>query len=194
MSMKQKLASLLAVACVVLSGCASAPQLGRADTRGFNAGGTTVLVDYTPPQEKDATAQQQAELRDKRRAEVQHLLQGHGFRPVNDGQAAFKVRVVEGDARDVTGEWTGAIGANLALFTLGVVPAMFDYRTELRYELWSGDKRVHTIETPAAWKEAVGLVSISSTLSGADAGRQKARLGAHDSVIRLWIDQGSFEQ
>lgn len=197
MNNAQKLSSLLIAACLWLSGCASAPQLGRADTSGFNAGGATVLVDYSLPVEKDTSAQEQAELRDKRLVEVHELLKQHGFRPVAAAAAAtapaFRVRIVEGVDQDVTGEWKGALGANLVLFTLGVVPAMFDYRNEFQYELWAGDKRVHQIATPADWKKAVGLVSVSSTLSGADASKQKARVGAHDSVIRLWIDQGSFE-
>ena len=194
MRMGLKFAALLTLACLWLSGCASAPQLGQADTRGFNAGGATVLVDYTPPKVSEATDKQLAELRDKRREEIHQLLQGHGFRPVASGQSAFRIRVVESEAKDVTGEWAGAIGANLVLFTLGVVPAMYDYRSDFDYELWSGDKRLHTISAPAAWKEAVGLVSIASALSGSEVGRQKARFGAHDSVVRLWIDQGSFEQ
>lgn len=188
-----KLASLLLAACLGLSGCASAPQLGRADTGNFNAAGATVLVDYTLPVNKDLSPKEQAELRAERFGEVQQLLQQHGFRAVSSGASAFRMRIVEGADQDVTGEWKGAVGANLVLFTLGVVPAMFDYRNNFQYELWAGDKRVHQIATPADWKKAVGLVSISSTLSGEDASRQKARLGAHDSVIRLWIDQGSFE-
>ena len=188
-----KLASLLAAACLWLSGCASAPQLGRADTGGFDAAGKTVVVDYTVPVDNESTAKEQAELREKRLGEVHQLLQRHGFRAVPSGASAFKIRVVEGAANEVTGEWKGALGANLVIFTLGIVPALFDYRSEFRYELWAGEKRIHHITTPANWEEAVGLVSISSTLSGADASKQKARIGAHDSVIRLWIDQGSFE-
>lgn len=188
-----KLASLLGAACLWLSGCASAPQLGQADTGGFNAAGKGVVVDYTFPIDKESTAKEQAELRDKRIGEVHQLLQQHGFRAVPSGASAFKIRVVEGAATEVTGEWKGALGANLVIFTLGVVPAMFDYRSEFRYELWAGEKRVHQITTPAKWEEAVGLVSLATALRSEDASRQKARVGAHDSVIRLWIDQGSFE-
>jgi hypothetical protein len=111
---------------------------------------------------------------------------------VAGGASAFRIRVVEGEDKDVTGAWTGGIGANVVLFTLGVVPAMFDYRNEFRYELWSGQERIHAIDTPADWKKAIGVISLSSTLS-TDMAKQKARIGAHDSVIRLWIDQGSFE-
>lgn len=193
MNISLKWASLLVAACLWLSGCASAPQLGRADTGGFHAGGRTVRVEYTLPVDKDLTAREQAELRDKRLGEIHQLLQQHGFRTVTSGESAFRIRVVEGVANEVTGEWKGAVGANLVLFTLGIVPARFDYRSDFRYELWGGDKRIHQITTPAKWEEAVGLVSISSTLSGAEASRQQARTGAHDSVIRLWIDQGSFE-
>lgn len=194
MSMGWRFAALLTLACLGLGGCASAPQLGQADTRGFNAGGATVLVDYTPPKDAEATEKDLTELRDKRRAEVHRLLQTHGFRPVTSGPSLYRMRVAEGAAQDVTGEWTGAVGANLVIFTLGIVPAMFEYRSEVQYELWSGDKRLHAIATPASWKEAVGLVSIASAVSGSDAGRQKALSGAHDSVIRLWIDQGSFDR
>ena len=63
----------------------------------------------------------------------------------------------------------------------------------MHYELWQGQERLHAIDTPAQWDEAMGLVSISSTLSRADAARLKARTEAHDSVISLWIEQGSFE-
>jgi hypothetical protein len=188
-----KLASLLGAAFLWLSGCASAPQLGQADTAGFNAAGKTVVVDYTLPFDRESTAKEQAALREKRLGEIHQLLQRHGFRAVSGGASAFQIRVVEGAANEVTGEWKGALGANLVLFTLGIVPAMFDYRSDFRYELWAGERRIHQINTPANWEEAVGLVSISSTLSGADASKQKARIGAHDSVIRLWIDQGSFE-
>lgn len=193
MNTSLKLASLLVAACLWLSGCASAPQLGRADTGGFNAAGKTVLVDYMLPVDKESTTKEQTELRDKRLGEVHQLLLQHGFRPVSSGASTFKIRVVEGADNDITGEWTGAVGASLVIFTLGIVPAMFDYRNEFRYELWAGEKRIHLITTPADWKKAVGLVSISSTLSGEEASKQKARTGAHDSVIRLWIDQGSFE-
>lgn len=193
MNTSLKRASLLFAACLWLSGCASAPQLGRADTEGFNAAGKSVLVDYALPDDKESTAKEQAELRDKRLGEIHQLLQQHGFRPVFSGESAFKIRVVESAANEVTEEWKGAVGANLVIFTLGIVPARFDYRSDFRYELWAGQKRIHQITTPAKWEEAVGLVSISSTLSGAEASRGKARTGAHDSVIRLWIDQGSFE-
>ena len=72
--------------------------------------------------------------------------------------------------------------------------AVFDYRNNFQYELWSGQERIHAIETPADWKNPVSLLSLaSSKLSGADMAKHKARVGAHDSVIRLWIDQGSFE-
>lgn len=193
MNTSLKLASLLAAACLGLSGCASAPQLGRADTGGFNAAGKTVLVGYTLPVDTESTPKVQAALRDKRLGEVHQLLKQHGFRPVSSGESALQIRVVEGAAIDVTGQWKGAVGVNLVIFTLGIVPAMFDYRSEFHYELWAGEKRIHHINAPANWAEAMGLVSISSTLSGAEASKQKARIGAHDSVIRLWIDQGSFE-
>jgi len=193
MKTKLKIAALLGAAVLWLSGCASAPQLGKANTAGFNAAGTTVAVDYTAPFEKGSSPKEQAQLRDQRIQEIHQLLKTNGFRPVASGESAFKIRVVEGAEQDVTSEWAGAIGANVVIFTLGIVPAVFDYRSEFHYELWAGDKKVHAIDTPADWKAGVGLVSISSTLSGADAGKEKARLGAHDSVIRLWIDQGSFE-
>jgi hypothetical protein len=188
-----KAAGLLAAACLWLAGCASAPKLGQADTKGFNAGNATVLVDYTLQGDKDSDAQELAEERVQRVEELQQMLKGHGFKPVTGGTAAFRVRVVESADKDVTGEWTGAIGVNVALFTLGVVPAVFDIRNDFQYELWAGDKRVHAIATPGDWKKPFGLISVSSTLSGADAAKRKARTGAHDSVIRLWIDQGSFE-
>jgi hypothetical protein len=192
MSKKLKAAMLLAAACLLLAGCASDPKLGQADTRGFHAAGATVRVDYTFPADKDSSAKEQAELLGQRVEEVHQLLKGHGFQPVSSGTPAFHIRVVESADKDVTGEWTGAIAANVVLFSFGLVPAMFDYRNDFHYELWAGQKRVHTIETPADWKKAVGVISLSSTVS-TDVSKQKARIGAHDSVIRLWIDQGSFE-
>lgn len=189
----RKAAWLLAAACLWLAGCASAPKLGQADTQGFNAGNATVLLDYTLQGDEDTSAQELAEARVQRVDELQQMLKGYGFKPVTAGAAAFRVRVVESADKDVTGDWTGAIGVNVALFTLGVVPAVFDIRNEFKYELWSGDKRLHAITTPGDWKKSFGLISVSSTLSGADAAKRKARTGAHDSVIRLWIDQGSFE-
>lgn len=194
MSIRSKFAALLMLASLGLAGCTSAPQLGLADTRGFNARGATVLVEYTLHKVKEASAEQIAELRTKRRDDVHQLLKSHGFHPVTSGQSAFTMRVAEGDARDVTGEWTGAIGVNLTLFTLGIVPALFEYRADVQYELWSGQQRLHAIATPATWKEALGLVSIVEMLSGSDASRERALHDAHDSVIRLWIDQGSFDQ
>lgn len=192
MNIRSTCAALAAAVFLWLGGCASAPQLGQANTAGFNAAGTPVLVDYAMAFDKDLSPKEQAEQQGQRVEEVHQLLRQHGFRPVAGGAGAFKIRVVESADKDVTSEWSGAIGANVVLFTLGVVPAMFDYRNDFHYELWAGDKRVHAIDTPADWKKAVGIVSLSSTLS-ADLSKQKARLGAHDSVLRLWIDQGSFE-
>ena len=193
MNIRLTLASLLTAASLWLTGCASAPQLGQANVEGFHADGTTVLVDYVLAKNDDRSAKEHAELHAERVKEIQQMLQRHGFKTVTTADAAFKVRVVESVDHDITGDWAGAVGANVVLFTLGVVPAMFDYRNDFHYELWAGDKKVHQINTEAHWQKAVGLVSISSTLSGEDAAREKARVGAHDSVIRLWIDQGSFE-
>lgn len=190
--MKVKAASMLAAVCLWLAGCASEAKLGLADTQGFKASGATVVVDYTLPADKELTAAEQTEQQRLRVLEIHRLLQGHGFRPVTADSSDFRIRVVEGVDQDVSGEWTGAIGANVALFTLGLVPAMLDYRNDFHYELWSGQKRIHAIDTPADWTKTMGLISLSSTLS-ADAAREKARTRAHDSVIRLWIDQGSFE-
>jgi hypothetical protein len=85
------------------------------------------------------------------------------------------------------------LGANAVIFTLGVVPAIFSYKTRIHYELWAGQELLHSIDTPAEWDEAVGLISVSSTLSGAESAKNTARTEAHDSVLRLWIEQGSFE-
>lgn len=187
-------ALLLMAACLELAGCASAPKLGGADTTGFDAGGATVQVEYTLPANDKAKAGEMETLRAKRLVEIHQLLVGHGFKPQAGGATDFQIRVVEGADEDITGEWTGAIGASVALFSLGTVPAVFDYRNKFHYELWSGQKRIHTIDTPADWKNPVSLLSLaSSKLSGADIAKHKARVGAHDSVIRLWIDQGSFE-
>ncbi len=181
--------------CLALVGCAAAPKLGKADTSGFDAANATVLVEYavdiSPLDELDA--EEIAEQRSIRYEEMKQVLQSHGFNPVSTGLANFRVRVTEGVAKDITGEWTGAAGATTVLFTLGVVPAVFSYSAHIQYELWAGQELIHSIETPAQWDEAVGLISFSSTLSGTDAAKSKARTEAHDSVVRLWIDQGSFE-
>ena len=187
-------ALLLVAACLELAGCASAPKLGGADTSGFDARGATVQVEYTLPANEKSKPGQMEALRAKRVDEIHQLLVGHGFRPQTGGAADFRIRVIEGADEDITGEWTGAVGASVALFSLGTVPAVFDYRNNFQYELWSGQERIHAIETPADWKNPVSLLSLaSSKLSGADIAKHKARVGAHDSVIRLWIDQGSFE-
>jgi len=181
--------------CLWLTGCAAPPKLGKADTTGFDAANATVLVEYTvdisPLDELDA--EEIAEQRSIRYEEINQVLQSHGFNPVSSGMANFRVRVNEGVAKDVTGEWTGAAGATTVLITLGVVPAVFSYSSHIQYELWAGQELVHSIATPAQWDEAVGLISFSSTLSGTDAAKSKARTETHDSVVRLWIEQGSFE-
>lgn len=188
---------LLMAASLQLAGCASAPKLGRADTAGFDAGGATVQVEYTLPADEKSTAAERETLRAKRLDEIHQLLAGHGFRPQAGGAADYRIRVTEGANEDVTGEWKGAIGASVLLFAWGTVPAMFDYRNSFRYELWSGQERLHAIDTPADWQNPVSLASLaglaSPKLSAAEIAKQKARVGAHDSVIRLWIDQGSFE-
>src|SRR5690606_27577796 len=192
--MKAKvMACMLATVCLWLAGCASAPTLGLADTSGFDGRGATVLVEYALASEGQVAADKREATRRARVDEVHRLLAAQGFQPVSSGDASFQVRIVEGEAQEVTGEWTGSLGATVALITLGVVPAVFDYRAVFRYELWADGRQVHALDTPASWKEPVGLVSLSSTLSRSEAAREKARLGSHDSVIRLWIDQGSFE-
>ncbi|MDX1391722.1 MAG: hypothetical protein R3241_05045 [Rheinheimera sp.] len=190
-----KIAASLLILCAVLTGCAAAPKLGKADTTGFNANNASVLVDYnlTVNQEDELTADEVAELRNERLQEIHAMLQSHGFTPATDGIATFRMKISEGAAQDITGEWAGAVGVNAVLFTLGVVPAVFTYSSRINYELWAGQELIHSIETPAQWDEPFGLISISSTLSGADAAKYKARTEAHDSVIRLWIEQGSFE-
>lgn len=188
-------AALVLTLCSGLAGCAAAPKLGKADTTGFDAANATVLVEYavdiSPDDELDA--EEIAEQRSIRYEEVKQVLQAHGFNPVSSGMANFRVRVAEGVAKDITGEWTGAAGSTAMLITLGVVPAVFRYSAHISYELWSGQELIHSIETPAQWDEAVGLISFSSTLSGTDAAKSKARTETHDSVVRLWIEQGSFE-
>lgn len=178
---------------VWLIGCASPAKLGKADTSGFNAANATVLVEYTIPADDELTSQEHATLRSERISEVNDMLQRYGFTPVSDPMANFRIVIAEGAIEETTGEWAGALGANAVIFTLGIVPAIFSYRTRIHYELWQGQQRIHTIDTPAEWDEAVGLISLSSTLSGADAAKLKARTDAHDSVLSLWIEQGSFE-
>lgn len=187
--------ALLLTMCFGLVGCAAAPKLGKADTTGFNANNATVLVEYSlmVNQEDELTTDDVAKLRAERIEEFHKMLQSHGFSPVSSGLAHFRIKVNEGAAKDVTGEWAGALGVNALIFTLGVVPAVFTYNSRINYELYADSELLHSIETPAQWDEPYGLISLSSTLSGADAARLKARTEAHDSVISLWIDQGSFE-
>lgn len=193
MTSKMKVASLLLLIASWLAGCASPPRLGKADTSGFDGGNATVLVEYTLPADDELTPDKYAKLHSKRLLEINEILQHYGFTTVTSGAAKFSINVTESAVEDITGDWAGALGANVVIFTLGVVPAIFKYRTRIYYELWQGQERIHVIDTPAEWDKAVGLVSISSTLSGADAAEHKARTEAHDSVISLWIDQGSFE-
>lgn len=197
--MKYILTTVFAVLlCCNLVGCAAAPKLGKADTTGFDAANATVFVEYIIPPDATLSAEEAAKLHSIRHEEVKKVLQEHGFNPVfnhsdQSAIASFRIKITEGEAADITGEWTGAAGATAALFTLGLVPAVFTYSSRMNYELWAEQELVHAIDTPAQWDEAIGLVSLSSTLSGTDAARAKARTSAHDSVIRLWIEQGSFE-
>lgn len=193
--MKSKMTAytLLVLACLWLAGCASAPVLGMADTTGFDARGATVRVDYVLDGGEAATAAEREELRNERMEELDRLLREQGFQPVASGPAEYRIVVTEGAREDVANEWQDAAGTTAVLFTLGLVPAVFEYRKNFHYELWAGQQRIHAFDTPATWQEALGLVSISSTLSGTRAARQKARLGAHGSVLALWIEQGSFE-
>lgn len=179
--------------CCSLTGCAAAPKLGKADTTGFDAANATVFVEYLIPPNEELSAAEISKQHNLRYEEIKKVLQDHGFNPVSDGTVNFHIKITESVAEDITGEWTGAAGATAVLFTLGIVPAIFTYSSRLHYELWAGQELIHTIDTPAQWDEAIGLVSLSSTLSGADAAKAKARTTAHDSVIRLWIEQGSFE-
>lgn len=192
--MKSKMTaySLLVLACLWLAGCASAPVLGIADTTGFDAAGATVRVDYVFDGD-GATAAEREQLRQERMEEVRRLLRGQGFQPDAGEPAEYRIVVIEGATEDVANEWQDAAGSTTALLTLGLVPAVFEYRKSFRYELWSGQQKIHAFDTAGTWQEAVGLISLSSTLSGARAARQKARLGAHESVLALWIEQGSFE-
>lgn len=191
-------AALALTLCCSLAGCAAAPKLGKADTSGFNGANTTVFVEYIISPDEELSAAEISKQHSVRYEEIKLVLLEYGFNPVvsgseNSGITNFHVKITESVAEDITGEWTGAAGATAVLFTLGIVPAIFTYSSRLHYELWAGQELIHTIDTPAQWDEAVGLISLSSTLSGADAAKAKARTNAHDSVIRLWIEQGSFE-
>lgn len=179
--------------CCGLVGCAAAPKLGKADTTGFDAANATVFVEYTLPPTAELSEKDLEKLKDLRHNEIKKVLQEHGFNPVFSDTATFRIKITESNPEDITGDWAGAIGANAVLFTLGIVPAVMTYSNRIHYELWTGQELIHSIATPAQWDEALGLISLSSTLSGADAARAKARIDAHDSVIRLWIEQGSFE-
>lgn len=184
---------LLLVTFIVLAGCAAEAKLGKADVSGFNAANATVQVEYNIPTDAELTAEEMTEQQQLRMSEIQDLLKLHGFKPVSEDNSNFKIKISESPAEEITGEWAGALGANAVIFTLGVVPAIFSYKTRIHYELWAGQELLHSIDTPAEWDEAVGLISVSSTLSGADSAKNTARTEAHDSVLRLWIEQGSFE-
>ena len=150
-------------------------------------------MEYSFPPDADLDAEEVSEQQQLRMTEIQDLLKLHGFIPVTEDNSTFTIKISEGAVQETTGEWAGALGANAVIFTLGVVPAIFSYKTSIHYELWAGQEMLHSIDTPAEWDEAVGLISVSSTLSGADSAKNTARTDAHDSVLRLWIEQGSFE-
>ena len=192
MTSRIKLGVLLAIS-MVLTGCAAEAKLGKADVSGFNAANATVKVEYSFPPDADLDAEEVSEQQQLRMTEIQDLLKLHGFIPVTEDNSTFTIKISEGAVQETTGEWAGAVGANAVIFTLGVVPAIFSYKTSIHYELWAGQEMLHSIDTPAEWDEAVGLISVSSTLSGADSAKNTARTDAHDSVLRLWIEQGSFE-
>ncbi len=184
---------VMLVISIVLTGCAAEAKLGKADVSGFNAANATVQVEYSIPADAELTAEEMTEQQQLRLTEIQDLLKLHGFKPVSEDNSNFKIKISESPAEETTGEWAGALGANAVIFTLGVVPAIFSYKTRIHYELWAGQELLHSIDTPAEWDEAVGLISVSSTLSGAESAKNTARTEAHDSVLRLWIEQGSFE-
>lgn len=184
---------VMLVISIVLTGCAAEAKLGKADVSGFNASNATVQVEYSIPADVELTTEEMTEQQQLRLTEIQDLLKLHGFKPVSEDNSNFKIKISESPAEETTGEWAGALGANAVIFTLGVVPAIFSYKTRIHYELWAGQELLHSIDIPAEWDEAVGLISVSSTLSGAESAKNTARTEAHDSVLRLWIEQGSFE-
>lgn len=184
---------LILTSFIILFGCASEAKLGKADVSGFNAANATVQVEYRIPTDAELSAEEMTEQQQLRMSEIQDLLKLHGFKPVSENNSNFKIKISESNIEETTGDWAGALGANAVIFTLGVVPAIFSYRTQIHYELWAGQELLHSIDTPAEWDEAVGLISVSSTLSGAESVKKSARTEAHDSVLRLWIEQGSFE-
>lgn len=188
-----QLSMLILTTSLVLTGCAAEAKLGKADVSGFNAANATVQIEYSIPTDAELSAEEMTEQRQLRLTEIQDLLKLHGFKPVSEDSSNFKIKISESAAEETTGEWAGALGANAVIFTLGVVPAIFSYKTSIHYELWAGQELLHSIDTPAEWDEAVGLISVSSTLSGAESAKNTARTEAHDSVLRLWIEQGSFE-
>jgi len=188
-----QLSILLLTTSLVLTGCAAEAKLGKADVSGFNAANATVQVEYSIPADAELSAEEMTEQQQLRMSEIEELLKLHGFKPVSENNSHFKIKISESPAEEITGEWAGALGANAVIFTLGVVPAIFSYKTRIHYELWAGQELLHSIDTPAEWDEAVGLISVSSTLSGAESAKNTARTEAHDSVLRLWIEQGSFE-
>lgn len=188
-----QLSMLLLTTSLVLTGCAAEAKLGKADVSGFNAANATVQIEYSIPTDAELSAEEMTEQRQLRLTEIQDLLKLHGFKPVSEDSSNFKIKISESAVEETTGEWAGALGANAVIFTLGVVPAIFSYKTRIHYELWAGQELLHSIDTPAEWDEAVGLISVSSTLSGAESAKNTARTEAHDSVLRLWIEQGSFE-
>ncbi len=193
---------------LVLTGCATihpqAPKLGHGDTTGFDAKGTAVKVAYefvAPAANATGTASFAVtadtprdsieRIRAQRADEIYALLKGYGFRPAPDGDADYTVRVVEnGETSDPDSIGLMMLGS----FSMLIIPSPWTATRGYQYELWSAGQKVHTMDTESRKKQLFGLVGIPLlALNAGGSIDRKARSEAHDSVLSMWIEQGSFE-
>jgi hypothetical protein len=197
------------LALLALTGCASvhpqAPKLGHGDTAGFDAKGASVKVAYdfgntasassSGPASFTVTADTPSDAVERIRAgraeEIYALLKGYGFRPAPEGEADYTVHVVEnGETSDPDSIGLMMLGS----FSMLIIPSPWTATRGYQYELWSAGQKVHTIDTESKKKQLFGLIGIPLlALNAGGSIDRKARSEAHDSVLSMWIEQGSFE-
>ncbi len=186
----------LCLAGIILSGCATiksdAPVLGFGDTEGFNPGGLTVEVVYeSDPAVPQATPQKAAEVRQQRSEEFWTILDGYGFRKAENGNADYRILITEsGD----TLKEDSILLLMISSFSMLTIPQTFTATGIYSYELWAGDSKVHSIDTRTRKKKLFGWLGIPLlAINATGSVDRKARMGAHESVISSWIEQGAFE-
>ena len=193
-------------AALLLSGCATisskAPALGHGDTSGFDPKGTSVEVVYELPAQAhgvyttyavtpDMSPEKAAKIRAERAEELQALLKGYGFQPAQGGKADFRLRVVEGGE---TTQEDSVLMMLVSSFSMLIIPHTYTATGDYGYELWSGDSKVHGVDTKTEKKKMAGLIGLPLLgLNATGSIDRQARIESHESVLSSWIEQGAFE-